>query len=1084
MKGLLISLLAATTLCPGFAADQVVAKVKLVPSQGGEYEWFGTSISVNGDYAIIGAPGNAFLAAKSGSAYVYKRIGATWVEQTRLTRSSGKDSDLFGQSVSISGDRAVVGVPGYDIGRYVDHGAAIVYRRDGENWVPEATLVSGEPGGGGEFGYSVAVDGDYIIVGAPRDAPKGSAYIFMRSGTNWAPQAKLIGTRGPQGNKFGHSVAIDGHYAVVGDPEDEMNGPGSAYVFVRDGTSWSPQANLSGSDPEAFDSFGQSVAIDGVLAVVGAPGHSPKEPFSDNGGVGYIFRRVGTGWSEEACLRAAEPEDIDIPEYRAGTSVSISGSSVVLGAIHSHAPSAGALAFTGAAYLYNIALGNWVGEQKLVPGDGIEDDYFGRAVSIDGDYIIVGADLSDPRGNESGAAYAFGVTSAGQRTQPKVLPQIAVEPLEDRVFWDDDGSLQLTIRHAGVQGETGGPPQGTGAQSPSPSTSGEPVTVEITVNALPDFLEGNLVPQTFRLAAGENKQFQVGVVDRLPLIRNFEQDALFGANVEIKAWPEGDPKTLIFDDEFNIYRYLDAADDRHDDMTMSLAPTYRDGRDGLAIRTRKVQLWGVHPEAEAEFEIDPAKEFRVEMAVGSATFTFDPSAGEQDKVFTEDIRVRNKNKDRVAGSLLIEGKGTPTHKIFLNKAELVETLRKIAYGLTPDYHIHTALLTWDEIVLLRDGPTRQRIADRVQARMEQLLGPASPAIEFVGGVGDGRNTITFSWPTRENGPREKPGPITVSADYWPERIGEVEKVTCPQVGPFGHAGDVDGAAAFRDHIRDREEYSRAELHYRLATAMNKTPKAAIKIWVDSIVQHVGNEEPLSLDEDEIVNAVAKTAIHELGHTLGVVHTAATGVAKIPNWDWEEQLITWDGGQADSWFVLSLDSTETTWPLRRDATAKQIGYALRGLKAIWGPNIDIPRKRLIEEGFPRWVVVRFWGAFEGAADMPLLTVTSSDAGKPAGSGPNAPLTIRLEVVNKGRVGKHTIVEKDGAKQILHSAKGMIPGDTDIMAGGLNDTKGKLRFQPGLGLSGLKIGLHLSYEEEEIEDYARILERYYFIAPNGF
>ena len=172
MKGLLIGLLAAATVYPGFAADQVVAKVKLVPSQGGEYEWFGTSISVNGDYAIVGAPGNAYLAAKSGSAYVYKREGQKWVEQTILRRSGGRDMDQFGQSVSISGDLAVVGVPGYDILPYKGNGSAFVYRRNGENWITETMLVAGEPGSGGGFGGSVAVDGDYIIVGAPDDDSK------------------------------------------------------------------------------------------------------------------------------------------------------------------------------------------------------------------------------------------------------------------------------------------------------------------------------------------------------------------------------------------------------------------------------------------------------------------------------------------------------------------------------------------------------------------------------------------------------------------------------------------------------------------------------------------------------------------------------------------------------------------------------------------------------------------------------------------------------------------------------------------------------------------------------------------------
>ena len=1065
MERFLIGLLAVTTTCPTFAAQQTVAEVKLVPSQGGEYEHFGTSISADGVYVIVGAPA-PLPAEKGGSAFVYKREGQTLVEQARLVKPGGEEMDLFGRSVAISGDYAVVGVPGHDIGRGIDNGAAFVYRRDGENWARQAMLVAGDPGGGDEFGYSVGIDGDYIIVGAQHGDVNGCAYVFMRNGEEWAQQAKLSGGGGPHADRFGYSVAIDGPYAIVGDPEDVQNGAGSAYVFVRDGTSWSPQARLSSADGEPMDMFGAAVAIDGNRAVVGAPEQDCKEPFSAEAGVGHIFGRDGTGWTEVAALRAAEPEDIDIPSFYAGASVSISGNRVVLGAIGGVGPSAGELTFTGTAYLYEGAGGNWEGVQKLIPNDGIEGGNFGCAAAVSGDLIIVGSTHTHPLAHESGAAYAYGVKTVER--EPAGPPKIAVEPLEDHVFWKDDGGFDLTIRHDGYEGGTQG--------------IGERVAVEVTVNKPDEFLEGDLVTDVFELSNGEEKQFRVDVVDLLHLIRNFEKDVLFGANVQIRAWPEDKPGTVIFDDEFNIYRYLDAADETHDDRSMSMAPTLRDGPDE-AIRKREVELWAVHEEAETEFEID-SDEFRVEATEELATFTFDPSAGEKTDHSTEEIQVRNKTKDRVAGTLFIEGMGRPTHRVFLNRLELVATLGTIANWQAPEYHLHSALLTDDETAMLRPEDTRWQISEEVEARMKTLLGPVSSAVEFIDTPGDPKTTIRVSWPTRLNGPRANPGPEVVSQKFWSERIGKTPpadgKVTHHRPGPFGHAmGGVDNAAAIYEQLANREEYSRAELHYRLATRTNMNVGGDIEVYVDSILESAGIGEPLTLSRQQLVNAIAKTALHELGHDLGLLHTAAMGRADLPSGKLEQQRITWNEGTPGSKIILGFNGAETA-PLPRSATAAEIGYALRGLDTIWGPNIGIPKKRPIEEGYPRWVEARFCIIFNGV-DVPLLTIRRAD-GVTGGTGPDDPFGIHVEPETEGQVGAPVYIGGGRARQLVYGRPDQTMGDTDIMTGGMNDIGGKLIFQPDLSLMGLRIGLGLSYDTEDIENHALVLEQHHRIALN--
>ena len=165
----------------------------------------------------------------------------------------------------------------------------------------QAKLVASDGAASDRFGCSVSIsaDGAYAVIGAYNDAigantSQGSAYIFVRSGTSWTQQAKLVASDGATNDKFGYSVSIsaDGAYAVIGAYYDDIgaNGDqGSAYIFVRSGTSWTQQAKLVASDGAASDQFGWSVSIsaDGAYAVIGAYG---DDTGANNGqGSAYIF---------------------------------------------------------------------------------------------------------------------------------------------------------------------------------------------------------------------------------------------------------------------------------------------------------------------------------------------------------------------------------------------------------------------------------------------------------------------------------------------------------------------------------------------------------------------------------------------------------------------------------------------------------------------------------------------------------------------------------------------------------------------------------------------------------------------------
>jgi len=353
---------------------------KLLASDGTNYDYFGRSVSISGDYALIGADCDDSV---RGSAYVFMRSGTSWLEVAKLVASDGVDGDYFGFSVSISGDYALIGASCDDSGR----GSAYVFVRSGTGWLEVAKLVASDGVGGDYFGFSVSISGDYALIGADcDDSGRGSVYVFMRSGTSWLEVAKLVASDGVGGDLFGFSVSVSGDYAIVGALGDDL-ASGSAYVFMRSGTIWLEVAKLVASDGSMEDYFGYSVSICGDYAICGEP-----QDDSFRGSV-YVFVRSGTGWLEVAKLVASDGAMVDF----FGCSVSISGDYAIIGAV-------GDDSARGSVYVFVRSGTSWLEVAKLVASDGVDGDYFGYSVSISGDYAISGAPNDD---SSRGSAYVF-----------------------------------------------------------------------------------------------------------------------------------------------------------------------------------------------------------------------------------------------------------------------------------------------------------------------------------------------------------------------------------------------------------------------------------------------------------------------------------------------------------------------------------------------------------------------------------------------------------------------------------------------------------------------------------------------------
>jgi hypothetical protein len=385
------------------ARGQCPELAKLLASDAAASDQFGNSVAVSGDTAVVGAYNDDHAVGfDQGSAYVYVRVAGVWTEQAKLTASDAADSDWFGYSVAVDGDTVVVGAR-LDNSPLSNAGSAYVFTRSGTTWTEQQKLTASDPAVNDLFGLSVAVSGDTAVVGANTTggSARGSVYVFTRTGTVWTQQQKLTASDAANFDEFGISVALSGDTAVVGawfdDHVGTLTNEGSAYVFTRSGTIWTQQQKLTASDPAANDKFGISVALSGDTAVVGA--YDDDHAVGFNQGSAYVFTRSGIVWTQQQKLTASDPAESD----SFGWSVALSGDTAVVGARNDDSP----LSDAGSAYVFTRSGIVWTQAIKLTASDAAASDQFGWSVAISGDTAVVGARADDSPLSDAGSAYVF-----------------------------------------------------------------------------------------------------------------------------------------------------------------------------------------------------------------------------------------------------------------------------------------------------------------------------------------------------------------------------------------------------------------------------------------------------------------------------------------------------------------------------------------------------------------------------------------------------------------------------------------------------------------------------------------------------
>ena len=315
--------------------------------------------------------------------------------------------NVFGASIAVSGNTALVGATTANGGPGAGTGAAYVFVKGPTGqWAQQAKLAASDPAGTAKenFGFSVALDGDTAVVGAPNRGTfagdpfgqAGAAYVFQRSGTKWSQQAILTDTPsgGATGDFFGFSVAISAGTVLasaIGAALPLHGGnSGAVFEYVRSGTTWSQAAKFTGSDTTTGDAFGWDVALAGSTAVIGAPRNSPVSP-----GAAYVFTKTSTGFAQRAKLAAPDSQVGDL----FGRSVALSGRTALVGAPGCCAFNPREREFHGAAYTFVHSGGRWISRAKLTARDGKgfvldtnqQGDTFGESVALTGGTAVIGA---------------------------------------------------------------------------------------------------------------------------------------------------------------------------------------------------------------------------------------------------------------------------------------------------------------------------------------------------------------------------------------------------------------------------------------------------------------------------------------------------------------------------------------------------------------------------------------------------------------------------------------------------------------------------------------------------------------------
>ncbi len=404
---------------PSLVSPPGYLEQKIFNQNGEANAWFGYSVAISGNTAIVGAPMETVgTNVAQGTAYVYVRQGRTWSPQARLVASQGEANDNFGFSVALDGDTALIGVIADTVNGNARQGSAILFTRSGSVWSEGQMLVAADGAPQDHFGASVALQGANAVVGATdSNGLRGAAYFYNGSGAAWLEDGKVTDSDGLPGDRLGWSVTLSGDIALIGAPYADLNFTDRGLVVVaRYQEGWMYDTQLASAVGQNQDNYGASVAISGNVAAIGVPGDDVGSNFQQ-GSVDLWEIQDSGAWVYVQTITASD----GIASDYFGTSLALDGNRLLVGAPWH---TVGSTAFLGAAYIFTPSPAVvWEERGELSSSDGAPYDYFGGSVALSGASLLAGAYLADIDVNsDQGAAYIFTVPALYLPLVTRALP--------------------------------------------------------------------------------------------------------------------------------------------------------------------------------------------------------------------------------------------------------------------------------------------------------------------------------------------------------------------------------------------------------------------------------------------------------------------------------------------------------------------------------------------------------------------------------------------------------------------------------------------------------------------------------------